>query len=436
MKSSIAHSATAEPEVTIQPSDGPSRLAVMNFLNESAERFPNAISLASGRPRSDFFEMGSWDDAEGRFRAWAGDRGQGVRDKGLLAQYGPTAGIINELVAAQLKNDEGLDCSGRHVLVTSGCQEAMALLVPSICSQPGDVILARSVTYIGITGVADLAGVPIEPIASTTGDFCSDILSSIDRCRVNGLRPRLLYLVPDFDNPTGVVLAEDVRRQVIELCFQHGIVVLEDNPYGMFRYEGHDVPRMAAIDERGAVIYLGTYSKTLFPAARVGCAVIPSLLLGSEVKAESLYAACVERKSFITVNTGQLSQAVVGGHLIANDCSLLSSIRGARKFYHGNRDTLLGSLETHFGGMPGASWNRPAGGFFLGLDLPIRFGREEVEHCARDFGVLVMPMSFFAIDDSGQHDCSVRLAFSNASPPALQEGIERLAKFVESRVTV
>jgi (S)-3,5-dihydroxyphenylglycine transaminase len=138
-----------------------------------------------------------------------------------------------------------------------------------------------------------------------------------------------------------------------------------------------------------------------------------------------------ERKSFVTVNTSQLNQALVGGVLLQQDCSLAAYVQPALQFYRHNRDVLVAALTRELGDTE-VRWNVPAGGFFMSLQLPFDFHAEEMIACARDHQVLVMPMTFFALDSSRRN--SVRMAYSNVSPDQIEAGVQRLSTFIKRRL--
>jgi (S)-3,5-dihydroxyphenylglycine transaminase len=186
---------------------------------------------------------------------------------------------------------------------------------------------------------------------------------------------------------------------------------------------------MYSLDAHGCVIFLGTYSKTLCPTVRVGFAAIPEQLFDGKRDGCDLVARLSQAKSFVTVNTSQLTQAVVGSVLLAEDCTLERRVAQARDLYRSNRDHMLACLDKKFSRFGSQiAWNRPEGGFFLTMRLPFAFGQREAEVCAGNYGVLVLPLSFFALDRS--QDCSIRLAFSNVSHAQIESGIDRLHSFV------
>lgn len=413
-----------------------SRLAVMNYLNEVASDYPSAISFASGRPSERFFDPQLWLDAIPFYlQALSKEKSINLEQAAFdLAQYGRTAGLINALIARQIMCDEAIACAPQRIVVTSGCQEALALCIHSLCTQPNDVVLARNPTYVGVTGVADLAGIPLVAVETEgEGGLVQGLERTLRAAIGNGQRPRALYLIPEFDNPTGAVLSRAEREAILEQCAQHQVVILEDNPYGMFRFIGQRETPMAALDRSGSVIYLGTYSKTLCPSVRVGFAALPESLFGDPQASRTLADQLIERKSFLTVNTSQLNQALVGGVLLRENLSLTRIVEPALQFYQNNCNVLLDVLEQAFVDVADeVRWDLPAGGFFLSLHLPFEFGASEMALCAREYGVIAMPMSFFALD--GSRRTSVRIAFSNVQPEQIRVGVQRLSTYIKHSI--
>lgn len=406
----------------------------MNFLNEAAEQFPSAISFASGRPAEQFFDVHELLAHVPRFIShWSERTGRDIRaSTALLGQYGPTSGIINDIVARQVALDEGIACGPDQVFMTAGCQEALLLCCRELCRAGEDVILVRNPTYIGITGVADLSGIDLWPVQEGDGATFADALTeAIVAVRRAGKRPRLLYLIPEFDNPTGTTLDERERREILEVCAGAEVVVLEDNPYGMFRFEGARPPSMFSLDRAGCVLYLGTYSKTLCPNVRVGFVLAPPS--GPTVVPPGILAGLSRAKSFGSLNTSQIMQAAVGGLLIAEGYSLAGRVAVATDHYRRNRDRMVSALSnSSIVASGGVSLSHAAGGFFITLELPFVFGTQQLQACARDHGVLIMPLSFFAFDDSENR--RVRLAYSNVAPDQIDAGAERLLGYISEQL--
>jgi (S)-3,5-dihydroxyphenylglycine transaminase len=412
----------------------PFQPSVINFLNEIADKYPSAISLASGRPGDKFLEQLNPErlfQAATRFQqhAYGEARAAGSR----LLQYGRSAGMIRELIAQQLRLDEKVASDPERMLVTTGCQEAISLCVAALCPNSDDVLLACNPTYGGAVGAAHANGVCVIPVSNDTSDLGESIERSVAELKKIGRKARALYLIPSFDNPTGRDLNESQRNAILTTCTRHRIVVLEDNAYGMFRYEGRAIQPMAALDTAGVVIYLSTFSKTLAPTLRVGAISLPETLFGDRRRCHALWKNLVERKSYSSINTSQISQAIVGGILLQENGSLERWIQPALSCYRDNRDAMLNQLETVLRPLSGdISWNRPPGGFFLVLEVPFRFCQEELINCANDYGVIVMPMSYFSLDDS--QDQRIRLAFSGTNSNQIRAGINLLARFIASRL--
>lgn len=404
---------------------------VMNFLNEIASDFPRAISLAAGRPTERLFDRLSparIAEALGEYQLRFAKQSSRIDE---LLQYGRTAGVVSDLIAAQLRTDQMVPARPENLLVATGCQEALILCLASLCSGPNDVLLLPNPTYTGAVGAAQAS--QVRTWALETGDLANAIEIAVSQIGKAGGTARALYLIPDFDNPTGNVIEEAKRREVLELCARHHIVILEDSAYSLFRFDGDDIPPLAALDDAGCVIHLTTYSKTLCPGVRLGAATLPETLFGSREEQQALWKAVVQRKSYVTVNTSPVCQAIVGGLLLDQQCSLRHWIEPALSVYRANRDAMLQMLELTFGASGEVGWNEPAGGFFLKLDLPFEFDADNVVECATDYGVIVMPMAFFSSDRSQNR--SVRLSFSAVTPDQIDTAVDVFGRYVTKRMS-
>lgn len=422
-------------------------LNVMNFLNEVVLDFPRAISFAPGRPAEDFFNVEESLTEIEHFVAYRAQHQGWSRDKVYadLGQYNKTNGIIQELIARQLKLDEEIEADPGEIVVTSGCQEGMAILLAGLFDPARDVLLSSDPTYIGITGLARILGVPVEPLPSGDHGLEPEVFErAIEKVRLGGRIPRALYDVPDFNNPLGTSMPLAGRRRMLDIARREGMLIFEDNPYGMFAYDDAPRPTLKSLDEHGVVVYMGSFSKTLFPGLRVGFLVAGQRCEIEDTGEETPLAEVLSKvKSLTTVNTPPLLQAVVGGTLLRTGGSLAPLMEDKIAFYGANRDRMLAALDERFGaGSPIAEaghagevrWNRPEGGFFLTVDLPFEFDREALAICARDFGVICCPMSFFSL--TAGRERQIRLAFSYVTPDEIDRGIERLARFVASRLGV
>ena len=408
----------------------------MTFLNEVADMFPTAVSLAAGRPTERFFDRLKRDGLSNllaRYESHAACAGHSPEARAHLLQYGRTAGIIGDLIVQQLGNDDGVNANTDRVIVTSGCQEALALCLPALCPNKNDLALVCNPTYVGFTCAARAAGIGVATLPNGATEIAEAIEYSVRQLRRDGGRVRVVYLIPNFDNPTGRVLNEQQRKAILDVCGRMRIVVLEDNAYGMFQYDGQQVRPMSALDQEGCVLYLTTFSKTIAPTMRVGALTMPKSLFGDEKARTSLWNELVQRKSFLTLNTSQITQAIVGGLLLQEKGSLKRWIQPSVDWYRNNRNMMLRQLEEVFAPIyEQVQWNCPMGGFFLALDIPFRFDADAALECATKNGVVVMPMRFCALDNS--QDKRVRLAFSSADPEQICIGIKALGTFIASRL--
>jgi (S)-3,5-dihydroxyphenylglycine transaminase len=410
-------------------------LDVMNFLNEVVLRYPRAISFAPGRPAERHFDVERSLGAATRWVEWrslaAGTPPRAVWND--LGQYNKTNGIINDLIARQLANDEGIAAAPESIVVTTGCQEGMAILLLGLIDPAEDALLVSDPAYIGIPGLARIMGLTMIPIP--TGERGLDpaaVARGIEEARRLGRRPRALYDVPDFNNPLGTRMPLEARRALLALAHEHGMLVWEDNPYGMFSYDGPPLPTLKALDEHGVVVYMGSFSKTLYPGLRLGYLVADQQVALASGRRVPLAAELSKIKSLITVNTSPVVQAIAGGILLETGGSLRPVVEEKLPFYRANRDRMLATLETTLGGLEGVRWNRPEGGFFLTLALPFDFTDDDLTACARDYGVIVCPMRFFALTPGRERQ--VRLSFSYVTEEQIAEGIARLARFVRDRI--
>ncbi|MEU5612232.1 PLP-dependent aminotransferase family protein [Streptomyces sparsogenes] len=410
-------------------------MASMNFLNEVAIRFPNAISFAAGRPSEEFLDFAEVHRYVDVFiDHLRRDRGMTEAEaKRTVLQYGRTKGIIHELVSRHLEVDEGISVSGDSLVITVGCQEAMFLVLRALRTGPQDVVLAISPTYVGLTGAARLVDLPVRPVrGGDRGIDFEDLGVRIAEARAAGLRPRALYIVPDVANPTGISLDLEARRELLRVAEAEDLLLLEDNAYGVFAGEGR-LPSLKALDTGRRVVRLGSFAKTVLPGARVGYAVADQRVVDEDGGTSLLADHLSTIKSMLTVNTSPWSQAVVGGALVAHDYSLPAANRREIEVYQRNLRLVLAGLARRFprGAErgPRISWNTPTGGFFLTLTVPFRADDELLEYSAKEYGVLWTPMSHFYGGDGGYEQ--IRLSLSQLTPETIDAGLDRLASLIQ-----
>ncbi|KUM99879.1 GntR family transcriptional regulator [Streptomyces yokosukanensis] len=411
-------------------------LDVMNFLNEVTLRHPEAISFGPGRPYDGFFEVDRIGDYLTAYtRHLEADLGRTPGEiRTALFQYGRTNGQINELVARTIANDEGIHADPSHIVVTVGCQEAMLLVLRALIAGPDDVLLVTDPGYVGITGAARLLDAETVPVPEDDAGLDLDALRAVIReVRARGKRPRAVYVIPDFANPSGASMSLDRRLQLLDLAAEEDLLLLEDNPYGFFSSTGEHRPTLKSLDTRHRVIYFGSFAKTCFPGARVGYVIADQPVVVGSGARTVLAEELSKIKSMVTVNTPALAQAVVGGMLVAHGCRLREADKDLIDFYRGNMNALLEALARH---LPQdrwqVRWNVPDGGFFLVVTLPIAADNEFLEESARDHGVIWTPMSYFHLRSGGERQ--IRLSASYLTPDEIDEGVRRLAAHVTQRI--
>lgn len=418
-------------------------LDAISFLNEVMDHYPQAISFAPGAPYAGLFDdidLGRYIDRYTDYLATVKGRNPAQIRKQLY-QYGPSKGLINELIAAALLRDDGVAVTPESLVVTVGCQEALLLVLRALCASADDLLAVVNPSFAGIVGAASVLGAPIVPIDEgrgadgwSAGLDWEQLESACRHARTHGKRIRALYVAPDFSNPSGTVLDLAARQRLLELAEREDFLLLEDNAYGFTAAPGTALPTLKSLDRLQRVIYFGTCAKICMPGVRVGFVVADQAVRDRNGQVRLLADELASLKSMVTVNTSPICQAIVGGMLLEHDGSLalLSKDKGA--LYRRNLGLLLDALTRHVGmnGDPvhGVHWHVPAGGFFLRMRLPVAADAALLKLCARDYGVLWTPMSYFHLNNAGNQQ--LRLSCSYLTPEQIDEGARRLAAFLHS----
>lgn len=412
---------------------------VMNFLNEIANKYPDAISFAPGRPREEHFDVASVGEYLATYIGYQAEKNAVALDEcyASLGQYGRTNGVIGDLIATMLHKDEGIDVCGDDVVVTVGCQEAMCLCLLALCGNPGDVALVVDPAYIGIAGAAKLLGIELAAVRSTrTGIDLDDLQTRMRLLRAEGKKPRALYLSPDAANPTGWTMDEASRRRLLELTEHENIVILEDHAYNYFQYDAAKLMPLKAMANSDHVIYLGSFSKSIFPGLRLGFLATTMRTIGSGRSTSALSHEISKIKSMLTVNTSPICQAIAGGILLKNGCSLQIFTEKRRNQIMKNRDTMLSALERNFSKTQdwcaAIEWNIPSGGFFLSLSLPFLVSDDDLLLSAERYHVLWTPMSYFSLNEEASNQ--IRLSFSYVTAEQIELGISALATMIRTKI--
>ena len=334
-------------------------------------------------------------------------------------QYGPTEGM-DELKACivEVMAEEGMDVGADELLITTGGQQVIDLVCKTLID-PGDVIVAEGPTYPGAVPTFGAYQADVVQIEMDADGMRVDRLEeTLDRLEADGRTPKFVYTVPTFQNPAGVTMSLERRRELVRIAKQRELFVLEDNPYGLLRYEGDALPPLYALDRGEFVIYLGTFSKILSPGLRLGWTAAPRPVL------EKLNLG----KQGVDLCSSTFAQFFVVEYFKRRDWRrLLGSFRDV---YRRRRDVLLEALEEH---LPAeAEWTRPDGGLFIWATLPSYIDTTDLLARALREHVAFVPGRAAYLD--GRGGSAMRLNFSGVSEDDLREGMRRIGKVVNEQV--
>lgn len=383
--------------------------AVANPALMSAGR--DLIGFGGGQPATELYPLEALQRAFSRAI---------LEDGREILPYGPSEGLpaLRRIIARRLAK-RGIGIDPEHVLVTTGSLQGLHL-VGRMLLDHGDTIVTEAPTFMGALGTWEhqqprYLTVPVDEHGMRVDELETAL-------RATRVQPKFVYLLPTFQNPSGVSLSLDRRRRLLELADEHNLFIIEDDPYGEFWFDQGVEPTPPVRSLPGSedrVIYLGTFSKILAPGIRLAYAVAQPEIIASLVRA----------KRGVDFHTDSLVQQGVVRLIEDPEWDLEAHIELGRRTYRARRDAMLDALETTFAS--DSTWTRPSGGYFLWLDLPDGVSGEDV--AARGFqeGVAVFPGPvFFPNGDGGRG--SVRLSYSNATPERIVEGIRRLHRSVEA----
>lgn len=404
----------------------------LNFLNEAMRRFPTAISFAPGAPnRETLPNLAGFEESVSQFVEHVQmTKGLSTADTTfLLQEYGPTQGIINDLISAALANDDGESCDPKDLVVTVGAQEAMVLVLLALVPRGRATVAFAEPCFVGFQGAVQALGIDSAPIAQSVNgiDLISLEQSCIDRSK-QGKPITMLYLSSDYSNPAGLYLSLTDRLEVLKLAEKYDFLVVDDNVYGFTNPV--KLPTLRQLDKAGRLVSIGTFAKLLFPGTRVGFVLAPQAVSQPPYR---LAAVLKNIKSMTTVNTPPLNQAYVGGQIIQHGVSLNRLGVTKAPIYRRNLEALLDALNSHRGRLAaiGVSWNEPAGGFFVVLDMPFGASAEDVGVSASEHEVIWTPMSSFYSRGGGESQ--IRLSCSYLEEAQIRQGVERLIGYLETR---
>ncbi len=375
---------------------------------------PEVISLATGMPDTASFPK---DLLESVFVDMA------RHHSAELLQYTPTEGImpvkqrITEVMAA-----EGVTADVDNILVTTGGQQAIDL-VTRVLVDPGDTIITEAPTYPG--AVPSFLSFQAEAVQIDLDDegMRIDLLEQeLERLDGQGIRPKFIYTVPTFHNPAGVTMSLERRRRLVEIAAQRELLVLEDNPYGMLRYEGEPLPTLRELDGGNFVVYLGTFSKIFAPGLRMGWIEGPLPVIEK----------CNIAKAAADLNSSGVAQFLIESYFEQADWR--DWVASASKTYKSRRDVMLAALEREF--PPEASWTRPEGGLFIWATLPEQIDTTDLLTRALRSNVAFVPGAgaFLGNKPDPRGRNTMRLNFSGVGEDRIGEGIRRIGEVIEEQL--
>jgi 2-aminoadipate transaminase len=384
--------------------------SAMRDLMALTER-DDVISLAGGLPDTSTFPPDSYASLMGTVAAQSCAR---------ALQYGPTEGlsIVKECIA-QVMAAESMAVDLDEILVTTGGQQVIDLVCKTLLD-PGDVVVCEAPTYPGAVPTfcayeADVVQVTMD----RDGMLVDELVDTLDTLERSGRRPKFIYTVPNFHNPAGVTLSLERRRELVRIASERELLILEDNPYGLLRYEGEQLATLRSLDDE-FVIYASTFSKILSPGVRLGWTVAPPPVLAKMNIGKQASDLC----------SSSISQYFVSAYFEAGPWE--DYVRSLIEIYRRRRDVMLDALAEHF--PREAEWTHPQGGLFIWATLPDYIDTTDLLARALQDQVAFVPGRAAYVD--GRGGSSMRLNFSGVGEDEIREGVRRIGEVVREQVAL
>ncbi len=363
-------------------------------------RKPGVINFSGGAPPAEFFPVQHLRDAINTILDRDGSRALTYE---VPEGYGPLRTSVRDYVSAL-----GIRCSTDHVLITGGTQQAIDLIVQAILAE-GDLLVTESPTYIGMIDIARTRRVQMRGVCMDDDGIRLDVLENV----IIDHHPRLIYVMPTYQNPTGRVMPLHRRRQLLNLASEYNIPILEDGVYNEFRFEGEGLPPLKALDEAGIVIHASGFTKNLLPGMRIGYVIADG----------AHFERIVRVKQAADLSTPGLNQRAI--HLMLERGVLAQQLERNNREMRRRRDVALASAARHL--PPGSRWNVPRGGLYLWVELP-KSGptAAELYISAIQMGVAYGIGNMFFTNGSGSYN--IRINFAAQKPAEIEEGFKRLGR--------
>ena len=373
---------------------------------------PDIISFAGGLPDPETFPREELariaaDELRGNYRN--------------VLQYGLTEGSLTfrQALLPWLRT-QGLHLELGQLLVTTASQQGLDLLGKAFID-PGDVVFCDLPTYLGAIQAfslfqADKVGVPLLEDGMDV-DVLEERIREAKRAKKT---LKAIYVIPDFQNPTGITTSWEKRKRLLEIARREDLLIFEDNPYGELRFAGEPIPSIRSMDTEGRVIMLVTLSKVLSAGLRLAVLIADGELMEVLVRMKQATDLC----------TSKLTQHLAARYF--NECSIEDHLKQLRVVYRGKRDAMVAALERHMPTDEGIIWTRPDGGLFLWVSLPEELDTDEMFPHTLEHKVAYVPGKAFFVDGTGHN--TMRLSFSVSTEAEINEGIRRLSAVVREEL--
>ena len=405
---SSAHEIERYGELFARRTRGMTSSAMRDMMAVTAR--PEVISLATGLPDTTTFPAEDFAMLMSRVA---------VDSSAAALQYGPTDGLESvRKCIVQVMAAEGTEVETDDLMVTTGGQQVIDLVCRAFLD-PGDIVIAEAPTYPGAVPCFNSYQADVVQIGlDFDGMRINELEDTLDRLDREGRRPKFIYTVPTFQNPAGTTMSLPRRKRLVEVIRERELLLLEDNPYGLLRYEGDPLPTLYSLDGGNFVIYLGTFSKILSPGVRLGWSVGPRPVLEKMNIGKQASDLC----------SSSLTQYFVAAYFASGRWQ--DYVHSLKEIYRRRRDVMLDALAECFGRE--CSWTHPQGGLFIWATLPDYIDTTDLLARALDEHVAFVPGRAAYLDGRGAS--SMRLNFSGVGEAEIREGVRRIGEVVHEQI--
>lgn len=374
--------------------------AIREILKATAD--PDMISFAGGNPAANAFPTDAIEKISADILK---------NDPISVLQYGITEGDKGLIEAATkfFNRHEKVFGLGDKMLITSGSQQIMEFAAKCLCNE-GDVVVCENPSFLGALNAFKSLGAILRGVEYKEGQLD---LEALEKALQAQPKPKFIYLIPNFQNPTGMTMSFEVRQQVLALAKQYEVLILEDNPYGDLRFEGTAIPSIKSLDQDGFVIYAASLSKIIAPGMRIACCIGPTEIVNKFTVA----------KQASDVHSNLWAQKVMARYLTEYDMD--EHIAVIQKIYKDKCNLMLQEMEKHF--HKDVHYTKPTGGMFIWVTLPKHVNMQEFVKKALAQNVAVVPGHAF-LDDDNKECHSFRMNFSTPTNEKIIEGIRLLGE--------